>query len=471
MLMVSSHLSECYIETEQEVTEKERIRKESVKQLVDWRQEVGRDLRAGAGLFGVQRNEVSLKEERDYAISNDELRFIRSMVAMPVQPKSKNPYENSMVLNHIFIHEAGGAEMSRISEGGFASILLTELKYWYVYSSEGHEFMSLNQFENKSPKNMLHKFVAVKRELEGVERGGRAEGGRNRHEMKILKKIKNGSSIFLAKYYIPINKPSPFGEAILMDYIPFKNLGDYLRSARLSLSLLSRLYLMFSIVQALRYLRDYRIVHLDLKPNNIMIFCNMLVKLIDFGESYHPEVCHSRTPLLTKRTAPASPSPTAVPNSSPPTPTSPARATSSPSASSSTRCSTPATPSTSPRIPPCSTQPCSSTSATGTSPPRSSRTTAIPPSSASSTPSSPSVWRRTPIKGPNSTGLRWSYANASNFSTDILQYYPAHSHLQAFSQITPQHIYKYPSQNSHKRAGSCSLEDEISPSIVLEGES
>lgn len=45
------------------------------------------------------------------------------------------------------------------------------------------------------------------------------------------------------------------------------------------------------MVQAVRYLRDYEIVHLDLKPNNVMIFWNMLVKLIDFGESYHPKVC------------------------------------------------------------------------------------------------------------------------------------------------------------------------------------
>lgn len=45
---------------------------------------------------------------------------------------------------------------------------------------------------------------------------------------------------------------------------------------------------MFSLVQALRYLRDYKIVHLDLKPQNIMLYANYLVKLVDFGESYHP---------------------------------------------------------------------------------------------------------------------------------------------------------------------------------------
>jgi len=56
---------------------------------------------------------------------------------------------------------------------------------------------------------------------------------------------------------------------------------------------------MFSIIQSLRYIRDFKIVHLDVKPSNIMIYCNLLIKLIDFGESYHPEVCKKSTlPLI-----------------------------------------------------------------------------------------------------------------------------------------------------------------------------
>ncbi len=57
------------------------------------------------------------------------------------------------------------------------------------------------------------------------------------------------------------------------------------------MSLRTKLILLYSIVQSLRFLRDQHIVHLDLKPNNIMLYHNLLVKLIDFGESYHPEVC------------------------------------------------------------------------------------------------------------------------------------------------------------------------------------
>ncbi len=119
------------------------------------------------------------------------------------------------------------------------------------------------------------------------------------HELKVLKHIKNGYSIFLPKYYIAVNKSSILSDSIIMDFIPFKSLKDYMKCNSISMSLNTKLYLIFSIAQSLRYIRDFRIVHLDLKPNNIMIFCNLLIKLIDFGESYHPEACAESNSFLT----------------------------------------------------------------------------------------------------------------------------------------------------------------------------
>jgi serine/threonine protein kinase len=80
-----------------------------------------------------------------------------------------------------------------------------------------------------------------------------------------------------------------------MDYIPFPNLGEYLVSNRVAISLTTKVYLMFMLVQALRCLKDYGVVHLDLKPSNILIYCNLYIKLIDFGESYHPDICKQGT--------------------------------------------------------------------------------------------------------------------------------------------------------------------------------
>jgi serine/threonine protein kinase len=52
-------------------------------------------------------------------------------------------------------------------------------------------------------------------------------------------------------------------------------------------------YFAFMILQGLRYLKDYQIAHLDLKLANIMIGSRLVVKIIDFGESYHPSMTSS----------------------------------------------------------------------------------------------------------------------------------------------------------------------------------
>lgn len=134
---------------------------------------------------------------------------------------------------------------------------------------------------------MLQKYMVIKK-----ENGDRSV--RNNHEIEVLKRIKNGVSIFLPKYYIVTNRDNPYSGCLFMDFIPSRNLKEYLHVNSASVSLLTKLSLAFSILQALRYIRDYHIVHLDLKPNNIMIYSNMLVKLIDFGEAYHPSLLSHR---------------------------------------------------------------------------------------------------------------------------------------------------------------------------------
>ena len=57
-----------------------------------------------------------------------------------------------------------------------------------------------------------------------------------------------------------------------------------------------KLHILTHLSNALRFLNEHSIAHLDLSPNNIMVVKDFLVKLIDFGEAYHPKVSTKYTP-------------------------------------------------------------------------------------------------------------------------------------------------------------------------------
>jgi serine/threonine protein kinase len=97
----------------------------------------------------------------------------------------------------------------------------------------------------------------------------------------------------------------------MVDYLNHPTLAEYITKNKETMSYQTMIYLAYIIAQALRYLQEYQIAHLDLKPANIMVCKQVMVKLIDFGESYHPEV--KGTPSLTQVTSPASQSPTRLP--------------------------------------------------------------------------------------------------------------------------------------------------------------
>lgn len=103
------------------------------------------------------------------------------------------------------------------------------------------------------------------------------------HEIDIIKTIRQAKPLFLPQYYIPINKKNYFSQTLFIDHIESQTLSELMHSQGDKLSLLTKLYIMYSIAQSLRFLRDNKIVHLDLKPNNILLHPKMLIKLIDFG--------------------------------------------------------------------------------------------------------------------------------------------------------------------------------------------
>lgn len=111
--------------------------------------------------------------------------------------------------------------------------------------------------------------------------------------MKIISKFTGNSSIFIPEYYKIVNQKSPFLHYIVMEHLPYMNLSEYSDVHKYSLSFLSKIHLSHMIVSGLQILRNNGIIHLDLKPSNIIVGKRMIIKLIDFGESYHKEVCEN----------------------------------------------------------------------------------------------------------------------------------------------------------------------------------
>jgi len=69
-----------------------------------------------------------------------------------------------------------------------------------------------------------------------------------------------------------------------MDYLPNSpTLHTYLHNNKASISILGKLSLLANITNGLRFLKQHRITHMDLNPNNILVGPHLITKIIDFG--------------------------------------------------------------------------------------------------------------------------------------------------------------------------------------------
>lgn len=114
-------------------------------------------------------------------------------------------------------------------------------------------------------------------------------------------------------------KQPEYQDMLFMDSCKHRSIDSLLKSQETFLSPLNRLFLVYSAAQALRFIHKHSIIHLDIKPANILVGRNFLLRLTDFGESYHPQLCNSSiSNSLCQTTTPVSLSPTPHPTYSAP---------------------------------------------------------------------------------------------------------------------------------------------------------
>jgi serine/threonine protein kinase len=103
--------------------------------------------------------------------------------------------------------------------------------------------------------------------------------------------FKSGVSAYVLKYYISKQVDFSYKNCLLMDFLPSSQpLSNYIEIFSNTLSLNSKAFLLVNLANSLRFLNDYHVVHMDLGLNNILVYRDYLIKLIDFGEAYSENV-------------------------------------------------------------------------------------------------------------------------------------------------------------------------------------
>ncbi|CAK81684.1 unnamed protein product (macronuclear) [Paramecium tetraurelia] len=107
-----------------------------------------------------------------------------------------------------------------------------------------------------------------------------------RKEIEFINKcFQNSYSKYIAQIYLIDKKYDQY----LLKYYHFKSLREYLQKYKNVMSLKRKIKILLQIVKGIQHLHKKNILHLDIKPDNVLISKKGNVKICDFGEAYHPE--------------------------------------------------------------------------------------------------------------------------------------------------------------------------------------
>ena len=99
------------------------------------------------------------------------------------------------------------------------------------------------------------------------------------------------SSAYVLKYYKTEQKCSLQNQLMMDYYSNSLDLHSYVERHKYTMSMTTKLLLMSSVANGLRFLRNHRIVHMDLTPKNVLVTWGLITKIIDFGEAYCDRIC------------------------------------------------------------------------------------------------------------------------------------------------------------------------------------
>jgi len=171
----------------------------------------------------------------------------------------------------------------RLTVGGYASIHVVKVK---MVMTEGNRKTEKEKyFLAKVPRQPANMKKADKEYVLEIAKGYiKDPDARINIERQVIRHPKNKNFQHIARYYDDANEKGECDRPLLYleNYMP-QNLHEF--NSKKDLSMGTKLSWLYQLAHVLVFLKTSQIVHVDLKPSNIVVAKNFFIKVIDFAEA------------------------------------------------------------------------------------------------------------------------------------------------------------------------------------------